>query len=351
MGLYESLQKCKSGTLWKTSVSSFWLNGWERCLKLSRDLNTGEYKPGRTQTVLQGKRECCSIGIRDRVYQRSLNDNVVYPVMSKSLVRANCACQTGKGTGYARDLLERYLKNHWHHYGTDGWVLQLDIRGYYPNMRHDVAKAIFAKHLDADSYAHVSAILDTQYAGDVGYKPGSQLVQIAGISVLSPLDHMIKERLRCKHYIRYMDDMILLSHDREYLVNAKRETEAFLASMGYELNAKKTRLMRISNRIPFLGLTFELTESGKVIRRKKPDKVRQERRKIRRMVRLVQEGAMTREKCDECVRSWVCQARKECTSSYEADKMERYYKTIWKEIEHEANQGQRPCRSPRDRAA
>ena len=90
------------------------------------------------------------------------------------------------------------------------YVLQMDIAGYYPNMRHDVVLAKFARHLDAESYGRVASILANQYAGEVGFEPGSQLVQIAGISALDGLDHFIKERLRVKGYVRYMDDMICL---------------------------------------------------------------------------------------------------------------------------------------------
>ena len=60
-------------------------------------------------------------------------------------------------------------------------------------------------------------VLDGQYEGDTGYNPGSQMIQIAGIAFLDEVDHYIKERLRIKHYIRYMDDFILIHKDKEYL--------------------------------------------------------------------------------------------------------------------------------------
>lgn len=44
-----------------------------------------------------------------------------------------------------------------------------------------------------------------QYAGDSGYNPGSQMVQIVGISLLDPVDHYVKEKLHVKRYIRYWD--------------------------------------------------------------------------------------------------------------------------------------------------
>lgn len=109
-GLHEAMSKCVRGTSWKRSVAAFGLNGVERCLSLSDALADGSYRPRAPKrfTITRPKpRQCCSIGIRDRVFQRSLNDNVVYPAMSRSFIPANCACQTGKGTDYARDRFER----------------------------------------------------------------------------------------------------------------------------------------------------------------------------------------------------------------------------------------------------
>ena len=333
--LLESMFLCKRGTMWKTSVTAFYLHGVERCVRLSRELAAGTYKPRPPRHFVltsPKRRDCCSIGIRDRIYQRSLNDNIVYPVMTRSLIKANCACQAGKGTDYARRMLVSKLKKHWHAHGCDGYVLQLDIRGYYPNMRHDVAKAVFRRRLPPDVYERVAAILDTQYSGDVGFQPGSQLVQIAGICVLDGLDHYVKERLRVKHYIRYMDDMLLISADRSFLVSVRREIEAYLKGMGYQLNTSKTRITRIDNRIPWLGYTYQLTETGKVVARLRPEKERQERRKLRRLARLVEDGKMTRKKADQCFESWLGTVSRNCTGNGEERKMRRYYESLWKDV-------------------
>lgn len=94
--------------------------------------------------------------------------------------------------------------------GIDGYFLQVDIKKYYPSMKHDVVKELFRKNLEPDVYDIVANILDNQYPADTGYNPGSQMVQIAGISLLDRLDHFIKEKLHIKDYIRVMDDMVLI---------------------------------------------------------------------------------------------------------------------------------------------
>lgn len=62
----------------------------------------------------------------------------------------------------------------------------------------------------------VFRIIDS-FDGEVGLGLGSQISQIMELLVLNDLDHYIKERLKIKYYIRYMDDFILIHPDKEYL--------------------------------------------------------------------------------------------------------------------------------------
>ena len=346
--LYQSMMKCKKGVMWKDSTAHFCLNGLTKILKLEQSLKNGTYveRTGRTFTVYEPKkREILSISFRDRVYQRSLNDNVVYPAMVKSFIYDNCACQEGKCTDFARDRLETMLHRFYRKHGNEGWVLQCDIKGYYPNMLHEVAEKKFAKHLDKEVYAEVEKIL-RRFKGNVGYNPGSQLIQIAGISVLDDMDHMIKEKLGIKLYIRYMDDFILISTDKAYLEYCLENIKEYLKERGFTLN-EKTSLYRISRGIKFLGFRFLLTDSGKVVRLIMSEKVKRERRKLRKLVHLAKEGKLTREKVDECYESWKSHVmgskKKHCTqkqkrhnyknNTYKVlQRMDAYYKNLWKEV-------------------
>lgn len=207
--LGESLRKCTKGVMWKPSVAHFSLNACEEILKLHRSLCDGTYKPKPTRKLLithPKRREAVCIAFRDRVYQRSLNDNRLYPAMTKSFIQDNWACQKGKGTDACRERVKDMLRRYYRKHGTQGWVYQFDIRHYYQDMPHKAAEDCFRRKLDSDTYERCVSVLRTQYSGDTGYNPGSQMVQIAGISVLDRMDHAIKEELRQKYYLRYMDD-------------------------------------------------------------------------------------------------------------------------------------------------
>ena len=122
--------------------------------------------------------------------------------MTRSFIRQNAACQTGKGTDWARKQVKLMMEREYRQHGADGYVLLVDIRHYYDTMPHDVANRCFERHLPPSVHNRVREVLDRQYTGEAGYNPGSQMVQLAGISVPDPIDHYIKERLRAKKYVR-----------------------------------------------------------------------------------------------------------------------------------------------------
>lgn len=337
--LYNSMLKCKKGVSWKNSVAYFYLHGIEETLKLERQLHDGTYKPKAPKkfTITHPKkREAVSIAFRDRVYQRSLNDNILYPVMTKSFIHQNMACQKGKGTDLARQWLDKYMKRAFFKYDYACSVLQCDIEGYYPNMRHHVAEVAFRKKLPKVAYEMTEKILRNQYVGEVGYNPGSQMIQIAGISVLDPLDHFIKEKLHIKMYIRYMDDFVLIHPDEKYLQYCKDEIDKYLNSMGYRLHPDKTKIFDLKKGIKMLGFIHRITPTGKIIRQIDPKNVKAERRKLVRMARLVREGKLTKEKVDRCYQSWKAHASK--GNSFKLlQRTDKFYKELWRHDEDKQN--------------
>lgn len=333
--LWVSAMKCKCGVMWKPSTKHYNLNAVEGTHRMARKLEEGTWKNGKPKPIkilYPKKRDGLSISFRDRVYQRSINDNVLYPTVQRSFIIDNCACQKGKGIDYARKRLKKHLWNHYCHHGADGYILQIDIKGYYPNMRHDAVRAKFRRYLDDDVYEVVCDVLDTQYVGDIGYNPGSQMVQIAGISLLDDLDHYCKERLHVKHYMRYMDDILVIHHDKESLAGILEEIRAKLAEIGFEVHDKKTHITPLSKGFTYLGFEYRITETGKVLMALNSANIKHERRKLRKMVRLAKEGRITREKVDECYTSWKANASK--GNSYKLLKrMDEYYMSLWQEGE------------------
>ena len=194
--LHESYMKCRRGVSWKPTVLHFILNDVTEVFRMSEKLQDGRWKSSRPKPILityPKVREGLSIPFKDRVYQRSINDLSLYPSCTRSFIFDNCACQKGKGTSFARRRMKEHLRRWFMKHGSDGWVLQIDVKSYYPTMDHQTVYDEFTRYVPPDVHKMVTDVLRAQYVGDTGFNPGSQMVQIAGISVLNRVDHFIKE--------------------------------------------------------------------------------------------------------------------------------------------------------------
>lgn len=329
--LYDSMWKCKRGKMRKASVARFVINGIDSTLELEEELQNNVYLPRKPRTfklTYPKPRNCSSMHIRDRVVQRDMNDNVIYPEMVRSFIYDNMACQIGKGTTRMMDRLNQLLHRYYINNGSNaGWVLQCDIKGYYENMDHDVADTCFRRRL-GDAVADIcKEWMDRQYPGDKGYAPGSQMIQILGISFLNGVDHHAKERLLAGTYCRYMDDFLIISSDRDFLEYCQEEIGKKLAEVKLWLHPKKTRIYPLQKGIKFLGFTFKLTVTGKVIRLIDPDNVKHERKRLYKMAQMVKSGERTIEKFYQCYNSWKAHARLGNTHRL-LQRMDAYIKTL-----------------------
>lgn len=328
--LYESMNKCAKGVKWKGTVAYYRHHWTDEIPKLSQQLHDGTYKERRAKffTITEPKvREIMSIHYRDRVYQRSLNDVAIYPEVSRSFILDNYACQKGKGTLAARDRLKEFLHKYYRKFGNEGHVLKIDIKGYYPNMDHAFAEEMFGKYLTGETYQMAISVLG-HLPGEVGYNPGSQIVQIVGITALDGVDHYIKERLRIKYYIRYMDDFIAIHQSKEYLEDCLAKIKQQLKDRRMEINESKTFIQSIRKPVTFLGFQYQLTETGKVVILADPKKVKHERKKIKRMVALVEKGEMTKHEVDRHFKAYKVSIRYG-NSHKLIERLNRWYETLW----------------------
>ena len=334
--LYKALQVCKRNVCWKDSVAGYVKNGLVNCTALREQLMNGTYELSKYTLfkIYEPKeRDIVSTRIKDRVFQRSLCDNYLTGQVTKSFIYDNCACQKGKGTKFARDRLKAHLQQHYRKHGTTGYVLKCDISNFFGSTPHDVATAAIRKRVkDEWAAAEVERIIKSFNQGDapgVGMGLGSQVTQLVELAVLDDLDHYIKEQLHIRHYIRYSDDFILLHESKEYLRQCRALIEQRIEALGLKLSQKKTQLFPITQPIRFLGFSFRLTQTGKVVMKLLPEKVSHERRKLSKLAGRVKSGQMTRAQVDECYKSWKAHAEQGDTYNL-ISKMNQYYKNLWR---------------------
>lgn len=335
--LYKAMIKCKRNVQWKDSVANFVLHSVKNISNLSEDLEKETYlqrEPYMFKVTSPKPRDILSVPFRDRVYQRSLNDNILYPIMTRSFILDNCACQFNKGNQFARKRLIYQLRKMSDRYGTDLFVLKIDIHGFYKNLRHEYVEGLFEKKLDSETFRHVRSVISKQYQGEIGYNPGSQMIQIAGVSALDGLDHYIKEQLHVECYVHYMDDLIVVTRTKEHALECKEKIQKELSEIGLEYNRKKTNVFSVRDGIAFLGFKFLLMDSGKIIQLPLPSKIKNGKRKYRHMIqKSLPNGKVSISRIEESYKDFR-ENLKEGNSYKSINKLDKYYLDLWKGTEN-----------------
>lgn len=140
-----------------------------------------------------------------------------------------------------------------------------------------------------------------------GIPIGNQTSQAFALLYLSDMDHYIKEQLRIKYYLRYMDDFLLIHEDKEYLKHCLAEIERILDDRMLHLN-NKTQICPIAQGVDIMGFHFYLTSSGKVIRKLRRSSKSNMRYKLHKFGRLYRAGRISRERINASFLSWQVHA-------------------------------------------
>ena len=333
--LHKAMRKCKRGVMWKDSVARCNNNGLVNMLKLSKSLEDGTYRINdyyRFTIYEPKKREIVSTKFKDRVFQRSLCDNYLYDAVTKTFIYDNGACQVNRGTDFSRRRLKTHLQRYYRKYGNEGYVLKIDFKNYFGSTPHATVKKVLAKVVDDKwAYEHACDIVDS-YDDDgkaVGLGLGSQITQLVQLLVLSGVDHHIKEKLRVRYYVRYMDDLILISNNKDFLKVCLEDIDKLAENLGLTLNQKKTKIFKLSQGINFLGFKFKVSETGAVYKVISKENINKRKRKLRKHKSLVLSGKMTKEKADACFESWKAHA-KNGNSHKLIEHMDKFYDDLWR---------------------
>ena len=237
------------------------------------------------------KREIQALTYADRVIQNCLCANYLTPFMEKRLIYDNCACRKGKGTDFGRDRLAGFMREHYKYSGNKGYLLKADIKGFFANIDHRVLKRKLNKVITNPDVMDLLEMIIDSYNPDIGkgLPMGNQTSQLFALYYLDPLDRLVKEKLKIKHYTRYMDDCVLIHPDKDYLKHCLREmTRLVEEDLELEFN-QKTQIFPIGEGVDYLGFRFYLTDTGKVIRKlRQSSKVR-----FKKRLKFIQKGYYT----------------------------------------------------------
>lgn len=269
--------------------------------RLLCELNSGDFfpQPFRSQRVyIPKEREVQIPALRDKIVQHVICDNYLNTALTRPLIKETSACLKGRGTLYGSDIVTAQLHNYYTHHGTRFYVLKCDIKSYFATIPHKRLTQLINRYVPDPDVRRIMKRFIRQTK--VGLTLGLRQSQLLANLYLSELDHMCKEKLGAKYYGRYMDDFYIISDDIEYLQRCWKEIDAYVQSIGLTLNPKTTIMQ---DKLEFIGFTYSLTSTGKVLQFLNQQKKRSKKRHISKMICQIQSGAIS---VPDMVESYGC---------------------------------------------
>jgi RNA-directed DNA polymerase len=250
-------------------------------IDLHDELLAGAYRPGTSVcfVVMRPKpREVWAARFRDRVVHHLLYNHVA-PRFLASFTADTCACIPGRGTLYAAHRLEHQVRSVTQNWSRPASYLKCDLANFFVSIdKHVLLDQLRRRIVEPWWMALAETILMHDPRGDVQVRgsraelalvpphkslfnaPADHGLPIGNLSsqffanvLLNDLDQFAKHQLRAPHYVRYVDDFVLLHPDASWLHAARLRIEEKLADLHLRLNPRKTVLQPVARGIDFVG--------------------------------------------------------------------------------------------------
>lgn len=253
----------------------------ENLVGLYDDLQAGTYTPGKSICFVVTRpkhREIWAADFRDRIVHHLLYNHVGARIEA-TFIADSCACIPGRGTLYAAERLESKIRSATQNWSRPCFGIKLDLANFFVSIDKRVLNDQITRLIDDPWWQSLALQIlwhdpRTNYEtrspkhlfrkvpqhkrltaqpAHLGLPIGNLSSQFFANIYLNDLDQFVKHQLRVKHYIRYVDDFLLLHESPQQLNEWRKAIEDFLPSLGAKLNPSKTILQPIDRGVDFVG--------------------------------------------------------------------------------------------------
>jgi retron-type reverse transcriptase len=314
-----AFRKARKGKRTRAEVARFDLDLERELLALQSELRDGRYRPGtyRIFTIYERKpRQIAAAPFRDRVVHHALL-NLIEPLLDRRFIHDSYACRPGKGVHRAADRYQTWARRY-------AYALKLDVARYFPSIDHDILKCQLRRHLkDLGVLWLFDLIIDhsppfpdepvTYFPGDDLFTPlarrsgipiGNLTSQFLANLYLNELDHFVKQDLGIRAYLRYVDDLVLLSDSKARLHAWRQAIEERMQRLRLHIHPRKVNIFRVHDGVDVLG--YRVFPGYRLLRN---DNGHRFARRLRGFADAYRQGTMDWQDFDPSVQSWIGHAR------------------------------------------
>ena len=279
--LVQAYLDCRRTKRNSASAQAFEAMAEHNLYQLYEELASGAYQPGGSVCFVithPKPREVWAARFRDRIVHHLLFNHIA-PRFHARFVADSCACIPGRGTLYAAQRLEHQVRSYTRNWSRPAHYLKCDLANFFVSIDKAVLLEQLQRQVTEPWWMSLAEVIllhaprqDVEVRGTrqelalvpphkslfntpagYGLPIGNLSSQFFANVLLDDLDQFAKHTLRAPHYVRYVDDFILLHESPQWLNQAKAQIEAKLAGLHLQLNPRKTILQPVARGIDFVG--------------------------------------------------------------------------------------------------
>ena len=223
----------------------------------------------------------------------------------------------GKGAHKALDRSTQFLR-------ASRYVLPCDVRQFFPSIDHALLRNALARVIRDEQVLGLAdriletgvGVLDEVY--DTQWFPGDDLwtaVRPRGLPIgnltsqfwanvyLNTFDQYVKRDLKCRRYLRYVDDVLSFDDDKGRLNELRSAMIDFLAGLRLTLHEESAHIRPVEEGVTFLGFIVYPDH-----RRLKSKRGHVTRRRLLALARAHNDGQIEADRVTASVMGWVAHA-------------------------------------------
>lgn len=257
--LLEAWREFLRGKRGRVDVQEFSLRFMDNLFALHRDLANRTYRHGGYQAfnISDPKpRNIHKASVRDRLLHHAVY-RVLYRFFDRKFVADSFSCRIGKGTHKALARFRAFAYKASENNTKTCWILKCDIRKFFASIDQEILMNILKRHVSDESVIRLlKEIVSSFYSTEKGkgLPLGNLTSQLFVNIYMNEFDQFVKHKLKAKYYIRYADDFVVFSRDKQWLKYILPVIENFLQEkLRLELHPDKISIETLASGVDFLG--------------------------------------------------------------------------------------------------
>ncbi len=203
------------------------------------------------------KRHIHKASAQDRLLHHAIY-RILYSFFDRTYIFNSYSCRDNKGTHRAINRFNQITIKVSKNNTRTCWVLKCDIKKFFASIDQKILIGILQEYIPDENITwllkNIIASFHTDTQVGVGLPLGNLTSQLFSNIYMNRFDQWVKHTLKAKHYIRYADDFVFLSGDKNYLKNLISQIQLFLQTkLKLSLHPDKLFLKTTASGIDFLG--------------------------------------------------------------------------------------------------